>query len=154
MGLRRVKEYNGLALVQDPKEAEFDEMPRHSIATGLVDFITPVAEMPGRIMAYRDQIASAPVGTEKPDSDDNQALIDIFANLRVRTGHDFANYKRATVQRRIERRMAVCDLRSLPEYSQYMRENPEEADSLFEPARDKVYRHPTFYAIPDEVKNL
>jgi ring-1,2-phenylacetyl-CoA epoxidase subunit PaaB len=25
---------------------------------------------------------------------------------------------------------------------------------LFEPARDKVYRHPTFYAIPDEVKNL
>jgi ring-1,2-phenylacetyl-CoA epoxidase subunit PaaB len=25
---------------------------------------------------------------------------------------------------------------------------------LFEPARDKVYRHPTFYEIPDEVKNL
>jgi ring-1,2-phenylacetyl-CoA epoxidase subunit PaaB len=23
-----------------------------------------------------------------------------------------------------------------------------------EPARDKVYRHPTFYAIPEEVKNL
>src|SRR6267378_656480 len=32
--------------------------------------------------------------------------------------------------------------------------DPEEADSLFEPARDKVYRHPTFYAIPEEVKNL
>ncbi|HEY1490985.1 MAG TPA: 1,2-phenylacetyl-CoA epoxidase subunit PaaB [Steroidobacteraceae bacterium] len=32
--------------------------------------------------------------------------------------------------------------------------DPEEADALFEPARDKVYRHPTFYAIPDEVKNL
>jgi len=31
---------------------------------------------------------------------------------------------------------------------------PEEADALFEPARDKVYRHPTFYVIPDEVKNL
>ena len=26
--------------------------------------------------------------------------------------------------------------------------------ALFEPARDKIYRHPTFYAIPDEVKNL
>ena len=32
--------------------------------------------------------------------------------------------------------------------------DPGDADALFEPARDKVYRHPTFYAIPDEVKNL
>jgi ring-1,2-phenylacetyl-CoA epoxidase subunit PaaB len=32
--------------------------------------------------------------------------------------------------------------------------DPLDADSFFEPARDKVYRHPTFYAIPDEVKNL
>jgi ring-1,2-phenylacetyl-CoA epoxidase subunit PaaB len=32
--------------------------------------------------------------------------------------------------------------------------DPGEAESLFEPARDKVYRHPTFYEIPDEVKNL
>jgi len=32
--------------------------------------------------------------------------------------------------------------------------DPSEADALFEPARDKIYRHPTFYAIPDEVKNL
>lgn len=32
--------------------------------------------------------------------------------------------------------------------------DPAEADSLFEPAKDKVYRHPTFYAIPEEVKNL
>ncbi|MBS0377296.1 MAG: 1,2-phenylacetyl-CoA epoxidase subunit B [Proteobacteria bacterium] len=32
--------------------------------------------------------------------------------------------------------------------------DPDEAGALFEPARDKVYRHPTFYEIPDEVKNL
>jgi ring-1,2-phenylacetyl-CoA epoxidase subunit PaaB len=32
--------------------------------------------------------------------------------------------------------------------------DPGEAEALFEPARDKVYRHPTFYTIPDEVKNL
>ncbi|HUJ53032.1 MAG TPA: 1,2-phenylacetyl-CoA epoxidase subunit PaaB [Steroidobacteraceae bacterium] len=32
--------------------------------------------------------------------------------------------------------------------------DPEEAEALFEPARDKVYRHPTFYVIPEEVKNL
>jgi ring-1,2-phenylacetyl-CoA epoxidase subunit PaaB len=32
--------------------------------------------------------------------------------------------------------------------------DPDEGEALFEPARDKIYRHPTFYAIPDEVKNL
>jgi ring-1,2-phenylacetyl-CoA epoxidase subunit PaaB len=32
--------------------------------------------------------------------------------------------------------------------------DPGEADTLFEPARDKIYRHPTFYVIPPEVKNL
>jgi ring-1,2-phenylacetyl-CoA epoxidase subunit PaaB len=32
--------------------------------------------------------------------------------------------------------------------------DPQDAEALFEPARDKVYRHPTFYSIPDEVKNL
>ncbi|HEY4211734.1 MAG TPA: 1,2-phenylacetyl-CoA epoxidase subunit PaaB [Steroidobacteraceae bacterium] len=32
--------------------------------------------------------------------------------------------------------------------------DPADADVLFEPAKDKVYRHPTFYSVPDEVKNL
>jgi ring-1,2-phenylacetyl-CoA epoxidase subunit PaaB len=32
--------------------------------------------------------------------------------------------------------------------------DPAEAEELFDPARDKVYRHPSFYAIPDEVKTL
>ena len=38
--------------------------------------------------------------------------------------------------------------------AQIIASDPEEAEALFEPARDKVYRHPTFYTIPDEVKNL
>jgi ring-1,2-phenylacetyl-CoA epoxidase subunit PaaB len=32
--------------------------------------------------------------------------------------------------------------------------DPSETDSFFEPAKDKIYRHPTFYEIPDEVKTL
>ncbi len=32
--------------------------------------------------------------------------------------------------------------------------SPSEADSLFDPADDKVYRHPTFYDLPDEVKHI
>ena len=32
--------------------------------------------------------------------------------------------------------------------------DPADSDSLFEPARDKIYRHPTFYDIPKEVETL
>ena len=32
--------------------------------------------------------------------------------------------------------------------------NPDEAESLYDPANDKVYRHPTFYDLPDEVKHM
>ena len=32
--------------------------------------------------------------------------------------------------------------------------DPDEAGRLFEPAADKIYRHPTFYDIPDEVKHI
>ena len=32
--------------------------------------------------------------------------------------------------------------------------NPENAGELFEPAKDKVYRHPTFYELPDELEHI
>jgi ring-1,2-phenylacetyl-CoA epoxidase subunit PaaB len=32
--------------------------------------------------------------------------------------------------------------------------NPEEADAFFDPAQDKIYRHPTFYNLPDELKHM
>ena len=38
--------------------------------------------------------------------------------------------------------------------SDIMASDPKDADELFEPARDKIYRHPTFYDIPEEVKTL
>jgi len=32
--------------------------------------------------------------------------------------------------------------------------NPDEAASMYDPANDKVYRHPTFYELPDELKQM
>ena len=38
--------------------------------------------------------------------------------------------------------------------SEIVASDPADAEAFFEPARDKVYRHPSFYDIPDEVKTL
>lgn len=32
--------------------------------------------------------------------------------------------------------------------------DPEDSEAFFEPAKDKVYRHPTFYVLPDEIKHM
>ena len=32
--------------------------------------------------------------------------------------------------------------------------NPDEAESFYDPAEDKIYRHPTFYDLPDAVKHM
>lgn len=132
MGLKRIKEEGGLCLVQDPDEAEYGDMPRNAIATGLVDHILPVREIPSRILAYRASLATVRVPDDPAyaDGEDTQALRDVFSLLRARTGHDFSNYKRATVSRRIARRMVVHGVPSLAAYAKLMRERLEEAPAL------------------------
>jgi two-component system, chemotaxis family, CheB/CheR fusion protein len=132
MGLKRVKELGGICLAQDPNEAEFDDMPRHAIATGLVDDVLPVAALPKRIVAYRDTRESVRIPQEPASGEANaeRALREIFGIVRVKTGHDFSNYKRATVLRRIERRMSVHQQHEITDYARYVRDKPEEALAL------------------------
>jgi two-component system CheB/CheR fusion protein len=133
MGLKRIKEMGGICLVQDPNESEYSDMPRNSIATGLVDSVLPVAEIPRKIIAYKERIGKTKIAEaetlEWPETDE-QALRDIFTQLRVRTGHDFSNYKRGTVLRRIERRINVNELHDLQAYARFMREHTPEATAL------------------------
>nr|WP_295926746.1 CheR family methyltransferase [uncultured Dyadobacter sp.] len=132
MGLKRIKENGGSIFVQNPREAAFSEMPRHAIATNLVDDIMPVAQIPAKLISYRDRRGTVSIRAEaglRPE-DQQQALREIFTHLRLRTGHDFSNYKRPTLMRRFERRINVRNLPDLPAYAAFLRENPEEAQAL------------------------
>ena len=145
LGLKRIKERGGVTLVQAPHEAEFADMPNAAIATGAADFVLPVADMPQRLMdlwsnarriwlptlAERgDPVAAPPSAADAQRAE--QSLQDVMALLRVRTGHDFRHYKRATVLRRIERRLQVCGVPDLNAYSAYLRTHPEETPALLQ----------------------
>ncbi|MDT7688893.1 MAG: two-component system, chemotaxis family, CheB/CheR fusion protein [Acidobacteriota bacterium] len=132
MGMKRVKEMGGICLVQEPSEAEYSDMPRNSMATGLVDYVLPVAEIPRKIIAYKERFGQTSIAAElreHPETEE-QTMRDIFTQLRVRTGHDFSNYKRPTVLRRIERRINVHELDGLRSYARFMREHKAEAHAL------------------------
>jgi PAS domain S-box-containing protein len=132
MGLKRIKERGGATYVQNPREAEFNEMPRNAIATELVDEVLNVADIPPRIVAYRDGLGAVEIieETEKRPELQQQALREIFTQLRIRTGHDFSNYKRPTLLRRIERRINVHNLPDLPSYTAFLQEYPDETHAL------------------------
>lgn len=144
-GLMRVKEQGGVTLAQSLDDAEYESMPRNAIATGQVDFVMPVVDMPQKLVELWDNMRQIhlPLGDEiepplhNPDSAEEEraadaALRDIIIILRTRTGHDFKHYKRATVLRRIERRMQVNRLSDLPAYRDFLNNNSEEASALLD----------------------
>jgi len=137
IGIRRIKERGGLTVAQDPGEAEYPSMPESAIATGMVDWILPTAEMPLRIEKYcnRENELQLPSEDEKEfkarrSSDSELALREVLKFLHTRTGHDFSYYKRPTIIRRISRRMQVNDVISLPEYLTVLRTHPGESVAL------------------------
>src|SRR5581483_4721127 len=90
-GIKWIKEHGGLVLVQDPTEAEFADMPRNSLATGLVDYALPVAAMPDTIARYFARLA-APRLSASVEGEEADGLRSLLTLLRVRTGHDFSSY--------------------------------------------------------------
>ncbi|HSZ84598.1 MAG TPA: chemotaxis protein CheB, partial [Puia sp.] len=132
MGLRRVKEMGGAVFVQNPREAEFNEMPRNAISTDFVDAILLIADIPNAIINYKNNLGISYIKEEVEQGRDNQQnlLKEIFSQLRIVTGHDFSNYKRATLLRRIERRITVKNLPDIESYAVFLKENPEETSAL------------------------
>jgi len=95
-GVRAIKGEGGMVMVQNPESTEFDGMPRSAIATGLVDFQLPPAEMPAQLIAYAIHAFGKPrrpATVQTPNTE--SALKKIFILLRAQTGHDFHYTSRA-----------------------------------------------------------
>lgn len=133
LGIKDIKARGGLIIVQDPNEAEYDGMPQSAIATGLVDLILPVNQIPAAIMRFDHTEPRVPIGEEPEDdaeSGEPAILQKIFAQLRARTDRDFSRYKRSTILRRISRRMQLNYLEDMQSYLERLREEPDEVRAL------------------------
>ena len=104
IGVRAIKEAGGVIFVQEPKDAEYAMMPRSALSAGVADFVAPIPRLVERIV---EVVRSKEAVRSLPTNEAEQIVQRIVAFLRARTGHDFSSYKRATVLRRIKRRMQV-----------------------------------------------
>jgi two-component system, chemotaxis family, CheB/CheR fusion protein len=144
LGLKAVKEKGGLVIVQDPEEAAFDGMPRSAIMSGSADLVLAVAKIPQALVRYRRQ-KYVKNGSKGPPDNVQEAFADIIELLAAKTQHDFALYKQGTLQRRIERRMALAGLDSSVSYLQVLREDAAERELL---AKDLLINVTHFFRDP------
>ena len=144
-GLLDVKQAGGLCIAQDPKTAKFDSMPRHAIATNLVDFVLAPEDMPKVLLDYVKHsyivdkpeviLAASPTGID-----------DVLNMLRTSAIHDFGAYKRTTLARRIHRRMGLAHIESLDAYIAWLKDDQAELTAL---GKDLMINVTAFFRDPD-----
>ena len=133
-GAGAINEAGGLLIAQDPESAKFDGMPRSVISTGLVDAILPVEAMADRIYAHVKSHGKIPLNITRSVNNAEEKIDNAYKKilhlLEQFAGINFGEYKPGTVTRRIERRMAVCQVNTLEEYYALLSEDPSKIMAL------------------------
>jgi two-component system, chemotaxis family, CheB/CheR fusion protein len=132
LGLAAIRDLAGLTLAQDPQTAEFPGMPASAIASGTVDLVLPLEQIAARLLAHTRQAETVrtPAAPAPRAADSLERIIELVAE---HTQQDFTEYKRGTIERRIERRLQLHQLGDLAAYARFLEENPGELSAL---ARD------------------
>ena len=142
LGLKAIKECGGLTIAQGKhgSNPQYGEMPAGAIATGAVDIVAPVEQIPGHLLRLRSTPIELPLEDEAASVDANR--LKICSILKSQLGHDFSDYRSQTFLRRVGRRMQVVDARTLPTYIEKLKISPDEVALLF---RDLLIRVTSFF---------
>lgn len=133
-GLADIKQAGGICIAQNPVTTKFDSMPRHAIASTMIDLVLAPEMMPEALLRYaRHPYVLAPrpeIGGDNETTNSAISLDDVLALLHARAGHDFSQYKRNTLSRRVHRRMGLAQLEDLGQYLDLLAREPDEAAAL------------------------
>ncbi len=120
IGLRAIKEKNGIVMVQDPATAKFDSMPRNAIDNVVADIIAPANELPVRLIDFIKVTPTVLRSDQEIEIKNKSALEKIIILLKRHTGNDFSLYKKNTLYRRIERRMGIHKIDKIADYIPFL----------------------------------
>jgi two-component system, chemotaxis family, CheB/CheR fusion protein len=130
LGLKEIVANGGIVLAQAPESAQFDGMPRSAIATGLVAYVLPIAEMPRVLVSYARH-AYVHKSTSFPSGGGAANPVSkILEILQAGHGQNFSGYKQAMLIRRVERRMGLLNIEKLDDYAKRLRRDAVEVAAL------------------------
>jgi len=131
VGLTAVKAKGGLVIAQEANEADYDGMPQSAIATGEVDLVLPAAKIAEALVSRQQGAALAPTRRKSRTQNSVQDFLPKIVDLlRTKTVHDFTHYKHGTLERRVERRMAMAAIKTASEYFDFLLRDADERDQL------------------------
>lgn len=132
-GLKAIKAEGGITFAQDPGSSKYDAMPRTAIDAGVIDLILPASEIAGELtsLGKHPYVARPSRLTDKTLGDTEDAFTKILILLRSAKGVDFSYYKKSTIMRRIDRRMAVNKTEDLEDYLELLQKKSDETHLLF-----------------------
>ncbi len=119
-GLTAVKARGGLAVAEDPAGAAFPGMPSAAVATGLLDAVLPVAQIPA---FFLHALARRMAVTQRQ-------WLRTLELLEERTGTRFAKYRSSTLKRRLHQRLAARGCRTMGAYLRILESDVAEVDRL------------------------
>ena len=130
-GVRAIKEAGGVVMVQDEDSAKFNGMPRSAIATGIVDYVLPPDRLAAELQHYAAGDFKLTRALDETMPRTGTALAKILMLVKRKTGVDLSFYKETTIIRRIERRMAINQIKEIERYISFLEEFPQEVSTLF-----------------------
>ena len=130
-GVRAIHQSGGLVLAQSLDSARFDGMPRSAVATGIVDAVLAPAAMPGVLVDFVGHGRPLTTNVPEPSTPSNEPFHKIIDMLGQHFGVDFSLYKRGTISRRIERRMALHAAHSIDDYVELLGKVETELPDLY-----------------------
>lgn len=131
LGLRAILAAGGVCMVQTPATAKFDGMPQSAINSGYVTHILDVETMPVTLQELSRQSGYRILVPPLVTTNTLSSLNKIYLHIRNSTGHDFSQYKKSTIRRRIARRMALNNIQDIAVYARFLKQNSNEVCSLF-----------------------
>ena len=167
LGLRAIKAEGGITFAQDEKSAKYGGMPHSAVVAGAVDLVLPPEGIakelvrisrhpyPGAYLRGRVGTLAKTVEVEHSFPKNGNDLGKILTLLESSSGVNFRYYKPSTLKRRILRRMAICKMKDMKNYSDHLQENPAELQALYHDVLINVtgfFRDPeTFEALKAKV---
>ena len=144
LGLKAIKEAGGFTIVQgtDGTAPQYGGMPAGAIATGAIDVVAPVEDIPKHLLKLRGSQLAARTEPAPNAAATDEARLEICRIVREQLGHDFSGYRDKTFLRRVQRRMQMVDAGTLEDYITRLRADRDEVVLLF---RDLLIRVTSFF---------
>jgi two-component system CheB/CheR fusion protein len=129
LGIATVKRHGGATFAQLPGDAWYESMPAAAIATGMVEQVLPVEQIPAALVQLAAERRRHPPESARGETEGLRRALEAVGRT---TGHDFSRYKRSTILRRFHRRMAATGAATVREYAALLERDADEVRRVAE----------------------